>query len=124
MMSLQKTSPKNSKRYGIERRDFLKYMAVIGDSVAACHRQGRWKSSPSCGLPVQARSRLGRSGTGWGGVVDAVGTATLDGWRHATFANPHPLGVATDGAFKNIVRHGRAGPAAAGTLCSCGGDRA
>ena len=111
MMSLQKKHPQNnSKRYGIERRDFLKYMAVVSAiPFAACRSTGPVEEQPQfADYPFKL------------GV--ASGDPEPDGVVLWTRLAPQPLTgggmpplpirtrweVATDDAFKNIVRHGRA----------------
>ena len=111
MMSLQKKHPQNNlKRYGIERRDFLKYMAVVSAiPFAACRSTGPEEEQPQfADYPFKL------------GV--ASGDPEPDGVVLWTRLAPQPLTgggmpplpirtrweVATDEAFKNIVRHGRA----------------
>ena len=111
MMSLQKKHPQNNlKRYGIERRDFLKYMAVVSAiPFAACRSTGPVEEQPQfADYPFKL------------GV--ASGDPEPDGVVLWTRLAPQPLTgggmpplpirthweVATDEAFKNIVRHGRA----------------
>ena len=100
----------SSKRYGIERREFLKYMAAVSAiPLAACRTTD----------PVQERPRFAEYPFKLG---VASGDPEPDGAVLWTRLSPDPLGgggmpsepvrtrweVATDEAFKNIVRDGTA----------------
>ena len=100
----------SSKRYGIERREFLKYMAAVSAiPLAACRMTD----------PVQERPRFAEYPFKLG---VASGDPEPDGAVLWTRLSPDPLSgggmpseavrtrweVATDEAFKNIVREGSA----------------